>query len=141
MEHGSRTRLMSAIVLVAVFGAGVLLGLAADSNLGAEPAQETSTVAAEGGEAEPTRERRPWYMQVEPNEAQLSLIDSIVAEHRARTNELDEERRARFRIILLDTREAIKGVLRPEQAAEYQRIIDERDARNAADRENEDERD
>jgi Spy/CpxP family protein refolding chaperone len=68
-----------------------------------------------------------------------------VAEHRARTNALDEDLRAKyrsdFRVILLETREAIKEVLTPEQAAEYQRLLDERDARDAAERANRDEKD
>jgi len=149
MGRGSRTRLVTAGVLAAVFAAGVLLGLAADSNASAEASEvvvasvePTDTVDTADSE-EPQRRRRI-YDEVEPNESQLALIDSIVAEHRARTRVLDEENRAQlqlgFREILLETREAIKTVLTPEQAAEYQRLLDERDIR-AAERENEDERD
>ena len=66
-----------------------------------------------------------------------------MAVHRERTNALDEEMRgqlsAGFRSILLETREAIKGFLSQEQAIEYQRLLDENDARRAA-QENEDDR-
>lgn len=149
MGRGSKTRLVTAGVLVAVFGAGVLLGLAADSNASAEAAEVgaapiASTASVDTTNTEETQRRRRTYDEVEPNETQLALIDSIVAEHRARTRVLDEENRAQlqlgFREILLETREAIKSVLTPEQAAEYQRLLDERDTR-AAERENEDERD
>lgn len=141
MGHGSRTRLVTAMVLFAVFGAGVLLGLAADSNLDAETTEVAAQLPQDGAADDEQPRRSRIYDQVEPNESQLHLIDSIVAEHRARTNALDEELRAGFRVILLETREAIKEVLQPEQAAEYQRLLDERDARAAEDRENEDERD
>ena len=147
MGQESRTRLTTVLLLVAVFGTGVLIGFAADTD-GTVQAAEVPVeqpVAADSteGEEEAPRRRRI-YEQVEPNETQLGLIDSIVTVHRARTNALDEEMRtqlsAGFREILLETREAIKGVLTEEQAAEYQRLLDENDARRAA-RENEDERD
>ncbi len=143
MEHGSRTRLLTALVLAVVFGAGVLLGLAADSSLRAETAE---VVAAEtSGEAEPERRRRALtYPEVDPTPEQQTRIDAIVSEHRERTNALDKENRVAlrggFRAILLETREAIKGVFTPEQAAEYQRLLDERDARAAAEREDRDDR-
>jgi Spy/CpxP family protein refolding chaperone len=143
MEHGSRTRLVTALVLAAVLGAGVLLGLAADGNLGAAPAEAVpDTSESEGEHGEPDRRARI-YEQVEPTDPQRILIDSIVVEYRALTTALDDRLRAEysteFRTILLETREAIKGVLTPDQAAEYQRLLDERDERVAAERENRDE--
>ena len=128
------------------FGTGILVGFAADAEGDALAAEVTSGegIAVDTTSNEDRPRRRRIYEQVEPNETQLGLIDSIVTVHRARTNALDEEMRtqlnAGFREILLETREAIKEVLTDEQAAEYQRLLDERDARRAA-RENEDERD
>lgn len=143
MERASRTRLLTALVLAAVFGTGVLVGLVADSNLGAQPTDVVGPVADASDEEAPRRTRI--YEQVEPNEMQLALIDSIVAEHRSRTNALDEANRfalnAGFRVILLETREAIKGVFTPDQAARYQTLLNERDARVEAERENRDNRD
>lgn len=143
MEHVSRIRLLTAIVLTVVFGAGVLLGLAADSSLGAEPAE----VMAEetNGEAESERRSRLIYPQVHPTPDQQARIEAIVSEHRERKNALDEDTRAAyrqgFREILLETRAGIKGVFAPEQAAEYQRLLDEFDAaRQATERENRDDR-
>jgi Spy/CpxP family protein refolding chaperone len=145
MEHSSRTRLVTALVLAAVFGAGVLLGLAADSNLGATPPEVVADTPATEGDTEEPRRRRYTYDRVEPTDGQRTLIDSIIVEHRASTNELDREMRAEyrggFRVILLETREAIKGVLTPEQATEYQRLLDENDARDRDERENRDGRD
>lgn len=144
MEHVLRTRLLTAVVIAVVFGAGVLLGLAADSSLGAETAE---VVAGEtNGEAEPERRRRsPIYTQVDRTPEQQVRIDAIISEHRERTNALDKEARVTLRQgvrqIYLETRDAIKGVFAPEQAAEYQRLLDEFDAaRQAAERENRDDR-
>ncbi len=87
------------------------------------------------------------YHEVDPNEIQLERIDSVRQVHRERTNALYDELRAeypdRFRAILLDTREAIKSVLTPEQAAEYQRLLDayDEEQRRKAERENGDEKD
>ena len=143
MEHVLRTRLLAAVVIAVVFGAGVLLGLAADSSLGAETAE---VVAGEAnGEAEPERRRRaPIYTQVDRTPDQQVRIDAIISEHRERTNALDKEARVTLRQgvrqIYLETREAIKGVFTPEQAAEYQMLLDAFDARQAAERENRDDR-
>ena len=134
MEHTSKTRLLSATVVGVVFAAGVLIGFAADSTLDAETGDATQQATQEErGE----RERRtPTYAQLDPTPAQQALIDSIVAVHRERTNALDKATRRAyregFRAILLETREAIKGVFSPEQAAEYQRLLDERDARESS---------
>lgn len=141
MEHGSRTRLTTALILLVVFASGVLLGFAADGRLGAETADVAMASPTGSGEPEADLPGTPMSRRVNPTEAQLALIDSIVKEHRARTNALDKETRSAFRQgfreILLETREAIKGVLAPEQAAEYQRLLDEYDAQQAAERERE----
>lgn len=134
MERGSKTRLLSAAVIAAVFAAGVLIGFAADGSLGAETAD---SVAGESSRRSDERERRrPTYAQLDPTPEQQGLIDSIIAVHRERTTELDKATRRTyrqgFREILLETREAIKDVFTSEQAAEYQRLLDERDAREAA---------
>lgn len=138
MERESRTRLVTAVVLAAVFGSGVLLGLVADSNFGAAPADGLTEATETEGEGSEPRQRRWLYDQVDPTTVQYALIDSIVVKHRARTNALDEELRAEyrsgFRTILLATRDEIKGVFTPEQASEYQRRLDEWDARPASER-------
>lgn len=145
MEKLTRTRLITLLLLAVVFGSGVMLGLAADSSLGAEQPSGTEAVAPEVEvPVAPETERRYIYHEVGPNEVQLARIDSVVAEHRARRDALDEETKARYdearRRIVLDTREGIKAVLTPEQAAEYQRLLEEWEARRAAQRENEGDR-
>ena len=148
MEPAAKTRLTTALILAVVFGSGVVLGLAADSSLRAEAAPVVAEVPEEAPDVEasaeppaPERERRYMYHEVDPNEEQLARIESIVAEMRALREAFDAERDSLYRVqILLPAREAIKGVLSPEQAAEYQRLLDKWEARRAADRENEDDR-
>lgn len=143
MGQTSRTRLLTAGVLITVFGSGILVGLVLDSELGASPTPELSDVqTSEAPEVVDTTEAEAdedddgfeccIYHKVEPNEFQLARIDSIVQEHRNRRDALDEalnaEREIEHRAILLDTRESIKSVLTPEQASEYQHLLDEWDA-------------
>jgi len=147
MGHEFRTRLTTVVLLLIVFSTGLLIGFAMNTEGTRELVRDESVVEGEGDadvavSGEGTRRPRI-YDQVEPNESQLRVIDSIVAVHRERTNALDEEMRgqlsAGFRSILLETREAIKGFLSQEQAIEYQRLLDENDARRAA-QQNEDDR-
>lgn len=144
MGRSARTRLLTAGILIAVFGTGVLVGLVVDSELGAAPTPPVAEATGnderpespeEPAEEAETSERRYIYEEVGPNETQLTLIDSIVDEHRARRDSLDEDFETRHereaRAILLDLRAAIKSVLGPEQATEYQRLLDEYDAEQA----------
>lgn len=149
MGRSARTRLLTAGILIAVFGTGVLVGLVVESELGAAPmppvaetTENTETAeTAENTEApeapeepaeEEESERRYIYEEVGPNETQLALIDSIVRKHSERRDSLDEDFERRHeqeaRSILLDVRAGIKSVLGPEQAVEYQRLLDEYDA-------------
>lgn len=142
--------MLTAGLLIAVFGTGILVGLVVDSELGAAPPTEVveETETPEEPREETTSERRYLYQQVGANETQLASIDSIIQEHRARRNAIDEELKrveaefqVDYRANLLNTREAIKSVLSADQAAEYQRLLDEWDARRQAERENGDEKD
>ena len=133
MEHRSRTRLVTAVMLAVVFASGVLLGLAADSNLGAEPPQIASA-NADGEERDGKRRRRTaMHEQVGPSEDQKVVIDSILKDHRARMDALHGEFRSaydpRYQALIQDTRGAIKEVFSEEQAAEYQALLDDFDRR------------
>ena len=132
MEHGSRTRLMTATVHVVVFGAGIMLGVAADGTLSATTPDEVVAVD-EQPEEEAPRRRTPMYEQVGPDDEQGALIEAIVLEHRAHMDALHDEFRSaynpRYQALIEDTREAILGVLTPDQAAQYQELLDGWDRR------------
>jgi Spy/CpxP family protein refolding chaperone len=137
MEKTLRTRLVTALVLVAVFSAGLLVGVAADRSVVAPTDQ--AGVPADSSAAQ-TR-RVPMWEQVGPNEAQKILIDSIVGEYRSSMKSLHAEFRAaynpRYQALIDGVRASIKAVLTPEQAnaydslvAEYERERAERGARD-----------
>lgn len=142
MSAQTRTRILTAGVLLTVFGAGLLLGFAADEAVTATPAAALVVPAAdpvegeEGADAEAPR-RLPMYAQVGPDSVQGVVIDSIVVEHRARLDALNREFQERydpqFRAIVEETRQAIKAVFTPEQAARYQELVDARDRQRAED--------
>ncbi|MDZ7779102.1 MAG: hypothetical protein U5R14_04075 [Gemmatimonadota bacterium] len=145
MSQQTRTRIVTASLLLTVFGAGMLLGFAADTILTGTPAAALATSAEEngtdGGE-DGESERTPMYEQVGPDSAQSVVIDSIVREHRARMDSLNREFQEnydpRFRAIVEETREAIKEVFTPEQAARYQELVEARDRERAAEEAGED---
>ena len=134
MEHGSRTRLMTATVLVVVFGSGIMLGVAADGTLSASP-RDSSVAVTEQPKEEAPRRRTPMYERVGPDAEQSALIDSIVLEHRAHMDELHDEFRGaynpRYQALVSDTRETILGVFSPEQAAQYQELLEEWDRKRS----------
>jgi len=130
MEKGARTRLTTALVLAAVFSAGLLVGMAADRPSVASD-EEVGDSAASG-----ERERRtPMWEQVGPNEAQKELIDSIVrgyrGDHRALQRELRDAYYQRSQELIEQTRTDIKSVLTPEQAVAYDSLVAEYERRRA----------
>ena len=123
MENAPRTRLITALLLVVVFGSGLVVGFAVDTNL------VTGPVVAPAAEQTDSTERRrvPMYEQVGPNETQKASIDSIVGEHREGMKTLHREFRdaydPRYRDLLEETRLAIRSVFDPEQAMAYDSLL------------------
>jgi Spy/CpxP family protein refolding chaperone len=141
MEHGSRTKLVTAIVLALVFGSGVLLGYAADSNLFPSAEVAAAAEAADGADAGQARRRGYVYEQMARTPEQDSAIDHIIRSHRDLMNQLHRdfdaaqiEYEANFDALVSETREAIALVFRPEQRAEYRHLLAEFDERREADR-------
>jgi len=131
MEVTLRTRLVTALVLVAVFSAGFFLGVAVDRSVAATPAaagEPADSNAASTG-------RIPMYEQVGPNEAQKILIDSIVGDYRSAMKALHADFRAtynpRYQALVDSAREGIKAVLNPEQATEYDSLVADYERRRA----------
>lgn len=134
MERILRTRLFAAVVMAVVFGAGVLLGVAVSPT-----APEAQAGRGRGDDA-----RVPTYMQVTPppTERQKAQIDSILRAHRAAYRALHEDVRKaldqvskqydpRRRALIMETRQAIKSVLTPEQAVQFDSLSAANDRRRA----------
>jgi hypothetical protein len=142
MERGARTKLITASVLGAVFGSGLLLGYAADGIVDSELPVTSASEPATNPQADGERSRRPLvYEQLNPSPEQTTVIDSILHVHRVRMNALDKEYRdvrheyqARYDAVIRDTRDAIADVFPPEVAVEYRRLLAEFDRRRQAER-------
>ena len=130
MSAPARTRLLTAFLLLVVFGSGFTLGLAFDRTAVATPAEEAEAVTDEAEE-----ERTPMYEQVGPTADQSLLIDSIVTEHRSKMGALQEQFRLdynpRYDALIDSTRESIKDVFTAEQAARYDSLIADWEERKA----------
>jgi hypothetical protein len=131
MEHGSRTKLVTAVILAVVLGTGVMLGLVSDGSLVGPPVEEATMNDADRGRVSERRRRTPMYEQVGPTEAQGVLIDSILEDQRQHMRSLHDEFRAsydpRYQAVIQQTREAILEVFTSEQASEYRVLLQEFD--------------
>jgi Spy/CpxP family protein refolding chaperone len=150
MEQGARTRLTTSLILLLVLATGSVLGVAIDRRLesraaGGEDASGKAEARRSGeeqgeGERDPgasSSRRRLIVEQVGLTEAQKAKVDSIVVHYRQEMRDLEEELHAelqeaympRYRGLLKETREEIKGVLTPEQRMAYDSLLVEHDQR------------
>ena len=146
MEHGSRTKLMTAVILAVVLGTGVMLGLVSvceigdgrtrcvinvNSDLAAMPVEEGMVREADRDGMSERNRRTPMYQQVGLTEEQSLLIDSILEGQLQHMRSLHEEFRTtylpQYQALIQQTREAILEVFTEEQASEYRALLQEFD--------------
>lgn len=161
MEHVTRTRLISAAVLLLVLFTGFLMGLVWERRGGAlqqvpvaeevrEPSEDPRSVdrdvgrdGHDGRRDGAKRERRLIVHRVDLSSEQERRVDSIVDLHQDRVRslqrELERDYDARVRNVVMSTRESIRTVLTGAQRAEYDSLLAEHD-RNHEDRGRRDDR-
>ena len=146
MESGSRTKLMTAVILAVVLGTGVMLGLVSvceigdgrtrcvisvNSDLAAMPVEEGMVREVDRDGMSERNRRTPMYEQVGLTEDQSFLIDSILEDQLQHMRSLHEEFRTtyvpRYQALIQQTREAILEVFTEEQASEYRELLQEFD--------------
>ena len=146
MEPGSRTKLMTAVILTVVLGTGVMLGLVSvceigdgrtrcvinvNSDLAAMPVEEGMVREVDRDGISERNRRTPMYEQVGLTEDQSLLIDSILEDQLQHMRSLHEEFRTtyvpRYQALIQQTREAILEVFTEEQASEYRELLQEFD--------------
>jgi Spy/CpxP family protein refolding chaperone len=120
-----RMRMAGMAMLVVTFAVGMLAGTAFGRVLSA---REPGTLTAEECE----RKRGPHHIfdQLDLTAAQKTQIDAIMARRRARTDSLWQMDGARIRAAVDSTRAEIRTVLTPAQAAEYDRLRQEREQKH-----------
>ena len=159
MEKTARTRLLTAAVLVVVFGAGIVLGMAV---IPREPtttatADSAATASRQGADSAGRRHRPPLYMQVDPTPEQKVKLDSLLQENREAMRALTREFHAqydapadslraeldslrekfgrkyqpRYDSLIAGTRAAMRAVLTPEQAEKWDSLIARADSARA----------
>ena len=146
MESGSRTKLMTAVILAVVLGTGVMLGLVSvceigdsrarcvinvNSDLAAMPVEEGMVREVDRDGISERNRRTPMYEQVGLTEDQSLLIDSILEDQLQHMRSLHEEFRTtyvpRYQALIQQTREAILEVFTEEQASDYRELLQEFD--------------
>lgn len=118
-KSGGRTRLLAGALLVATFAAGALVGIASEQVLSAdEPGRGGERRSRDrdhdlfGPAGELTR-------RLDLSEAQRTEILRIVDENRAKADSIFDDMRPRLRARYDSATAAVRGVLTPEQQAEY----------------------
>lgn len=129
-----RARILGISVLSAVFVAGALAGAASGRLLDAREASAALVPATEAPAAEDKTcgERKRLVDQVDLSPTQRQQVDSIVERRRAQREEFWDNEGQRMRAIMDSTRNEIRAVMMPEQRAEYDRLVADHRARNAA---------
>ncbi len=141
MTTQTRARLMSLVVLGVVFASGIVVGFALDRGLDTAEAdaarvegQRSDGRPARGSDEGERRRRVPMYEQVNLTEQQRVRIDSIVKAYREDLQVFHRNSRKAYEEgtgnLVLETRDAIRGVLDPDQAARYDSLTAAWDARN-----------
>jgi Spy/CpxP family protein refolding chaperone len=113
-----RTRLTGMAMLIVVFAAGMLAGTAFNRVLSA---REPDAAAAKKC-ADEDRGPHSIIDQLELAPGQRARVDSIMARRRQRTDSLWQQDGTRIRAAVDSARAEIRGVLTPQQAAEYDRL-------------------
>lgn len=131
MKTHARATATSALVLVAVFAAGTLVGRAWHQGSVGEAASVGETAQEEGGGEE--GRRTPMYERVGLSDAQRVLVDSIVVHYRSDVRELQRESREsydqQYMALVEAVRGAIKGVMTAQQRTQYDSILAASDER------------
>ena len=124
-----RVKIVAGAALTLLFGSGIVVGMAWDQTASASTPEETRDETRSGR----SRERRPMIVEgVGLTAPQKASVDSLVSFHRERMSALNAEFRPRYRAVIGDLREEIKGVLTDDQREMYDTLLAEHDARRRA---------
>ena len=139
LDASTRTRLTTAAILGLVLATGGVLGVAVGPRLtaGSEPAEgqgDPEEGSREDRSSERSGRRRTLIVeQVGLSDVQKTQVDSIVSSQRAQMRalqtEFNEAYMPRYRDLIEDTREAVRGVLTSDQRTMYDSLLVEHDRR------------
>jgi Spy/CpxP family protein refolding chaperone len=130
-RNPSRMRIAGMALLAVTFAVGMLAGTAFGRVL---TAREPDAAAA-AAECEQKRGPHHIFDELDLTPGQRTRIDGIMARRRERTDSLWQTDGTRIRAAVDSTRAEIRAVLTPDQAAEYDRLREERDEKKRRERE------
>jgi Spy/CpxP family protein refolding chaperone len=113
-----RTRLTGMALLIVTFAAGMLAGTAFTRVLSAREPAARADARCDGDKRGP----HSIIDELDLTPAQRARVDSIMARRRERTDRLWQQDGQRIRAAVDSARAEIRGVLTPQQAAEYDRL-------------------
>ncbi len=134
MSESTRLRISATVILVVVFGSGILVGLALDRAVtpaSGAPSNLTTVVldaSEEGAEAEAEASRGYVIDEVTLAPDQRTQVDSILESYRQQVAEAAEAHRLHYSALAAATREAFRGILTEAQQAQYDSLLDVRRA-------------
>jgi Spy/CpxP family protein refolding chaperone len=117
------SRLTIALYVALIFASGVVLGVFGHS------LYAVTTVASKTLKPEELRKKRMAEMQarMKLSDDQVSKINSIYDETRAKFHEVRDRYRPEMDALESAQREKVRSVLSPEQRAEYEKMLKERE--------------
>lgn len=117
------SRLTIALYVGLIFASGVVLGVFGHS------LYAVTTVASKGLKPEDIRKKRMAEMQtrMKLSDEQFSKINSIFEDTRAKWHEVRERYRPEMDAIESAQRDKVRAVLSPDQRAEYEKMLKERE--------------
>lgn len=121
-----RTRLHAAAVLLATFAAGALVGVASEQILDADEPERAGERHVRRTERDLFGPDGPLTRRLELTEPQRAEIERMLTAERAKTDSVLREMRPRLHARYDSMTARIRGVLTPEQQAEFDRYRDER---------------
>jgi hypothetical protein len=122
------SRLTIALYVGLIFASGVVLGVFGHSLYAV-----TSVKSNQFQRPRPEEVRKKTLAEMQGRmkltDEQVSKINSIYDDTRARVNEVHEKYRPQMDAITKDQREKVRSILSPEQVSEYEKMLKERDER------------
>ncbi len=124
------SRLTIALYVGLIFASGVVLGVFGHS-LYSVTSVQSGAESRQRPRPEEVRKKTLAEMKarMKLTDQQVSRINSIYDESRSRVNDVHEKYRPQIDAITKDQRDKVRSVLSPEQAVEYEKMLQERDGR------------
>jgi Spy/CpxP family protein refolding chaperone len=129
MREETRVKLLTAAVLLMVFGAGFAVGLALDRSFAVAGTIEVSESAKADEQGDEPRSGGSIIDQLDLSEIQRVQVDSVLDEFQRRMSTFQREYRPRYWALVDSSRAEVRQLLNQEQALLHDSLTAESDRR------------